>query len=126
MVAGNPFFSICFNASCSGWSIILWPITSNIDFLDGCSDALTASLLLWEVWNDPNGVEGITYTANGSSEDKVEEDAENALATGRRQGSSNIHLRVEEARAWLHNLNSTIKGLLGKKLSALADDSGYV
>lgn len=126
MVARDPLFSICVNASCSGRSIVLRSITSNIDFLDRRSDAFAASLLLWEVRNDPNAVEGITYTGDGSSENKVKEDAEDSLATGHKADSNNIHLRVEEAGAWLHNLDSTIEGLLSKKLSALADDSGQV
>ena len=74
MVGRNPFLGVGLDASSSGRTVSVWLVASGIDLFNWSPGGL-APLLLWEVGSDPNVVEEVAYTENGSGEEEVQEDA---------------------------------------------------
>lgn len=75
VVARDPVFSVRLGSSRNSRAVGIWLLASDIDLLDGSSYALTPSLLLREVWDNPYVVEEVADTSSARKEEEVQEDA---------------------------------------------------
>lgn len=72
----DPFVVDGLSTGRSGWAVSTVNVTTSIDFLrNGGSFTKTTSLLLWEVWSNPDVVEEVTNRTGAAKEEEVQEDA---------------------------------------------------